>query len=99
MINVILGVTTTLIVFTILDHTLARRVKKNKYEPNDYVYVKTIGGPLLARVEKVVWESSVSPLVDGPIYYLYYVESETRTHLLESAILCKFKGERLITNE
>lgn len=99
MINVILGAVTALIVFTILGHATARLVKKNKYEPNDYVYVKTIGGPLLARVEKVVWESSVSPLVTGPIYHLYYVESETRTHLLESAILCKFKGERLITNE
>lgn len=99
MINVILGAATALIVFTILDHTLTRRVKKNKYEPNDYVYVKTIGGPLLARVEKVVWESSVSPLVTGPIYHLYYVESEKNTHLPESAILCKFKGERLITNE
>ena len=57
MINVILGAATSLIVFTILDHTLVRRVKKNKYEPNDYVYVKTIGGPLLARVEK--WSGRV----------------------------------------
>lgn len=78
---------------------LFRWIPKNKYEVGDYVYIKTIGGLLLARIDGITWESSVPDLVDRPTYNLYYVSTEKHVRLPESAILCKFKGERLIPNE
>lgn len=99
MINLITVVAAILIVLNVWDTFSSCRVKKNKYEVNEYVYVKTIGGPLLARVDGVFWESNVPHLIDGPSYNLYYVDAEKHVRLPESAILCKFKGERLITNE
>lgn len=99
MINVITVIAAILIVLSVWDTLSSCRVKKNKYEVNDYVYVKTIGGPLLARVDGVFWENSLPHLIDGPSYNLYYVGTEKHVRLSESAILCKFKGERLITNE
>lgn len=99
MINLITVVALIFIVIDIWYTFWTCPVKKNKYEVNEYVYVKTIGGPLLARVDGVFWESSLPHLIDGPSYNLYYVDAEKHVRLSESAILCKFKGERLITNE
>lgn len=76
-----------------------RTVKRNKYEVHDFVYIKTIGGLLLARIDSITWESSVPHLIGGPTYDLYYVDAEKHACLPESAILCKFKGERLVLNE
>lgn len=78
---------------------LFRWVRKNKYEVNDYVYIKTIGGLLLARIDGITWESSVPQLIDGPVYNVYYVDTEKHVRISEGAIFCKFKGERLIPNE
>lgn len=75
---------------------LFRWVHKNKYEVNDYVYIKTIGGLLLARIDGITWESSIPNLIDGPTYNLYYVSTEKHVRLPESAIFCKFKGKELI---
>ena len=74
-------------------------VKKNKYNVNEYVYVRTIRGPVLARVDKITWESSVSHSIDGPIYNVFYVDTEKYVRIPESAIFCEFKGEKLIPNE
>lgn len=51
-------------------------VKKNKHYVGEYIFVRTIGGPVLAMIEKIMWESSVPPLIDGPIYYVFYVDTE-----------------------
>ena len=75
---------------------LFRWVHKNKYEVNDYVYIKTIGGLLLARIDGITWESSIPQLIGGPVYNVYYVDAEKHVHIPESAIFCKFKGERLV---
>lgn len=63
------------------------------------MYIKTIGGLLLARIDGITWESSIPQLIDGPVYNVCYVDAEKHVRIPESAIFCKFKGERLIPNE
>ncbi len=72
-------------------------VKKNKHNVNEYIFVRTIKGPVLARVDKITWESSVSHSIDGPIYNVFYVDTEKHVRIPESAIFCEFKGERLVS--
>lgn len=74
-------------------------VRKNKHNVGEYVFVRTIGGPVLARIEKIMWESSVPPLIDGPIYYVFYVDTEKYVRIPESAIFCEFKGETVSRTE
>ena len=78
---------------------LFRWVHKNKYEVNDYVYIKTIGGLLLARIDGITWKSSIPQLIDGPTYNIYYVSTEKHVCLPEGDIFCKFKGKDLIPRE
>ena len=54
MINLITVVAAILIV-NVWDTFSSCRVKKNKYEINEYVFVKTIGGPLFAGYRD--WET------------------------------------------
>lgn len=72
-------------------------VKKNKHKVNEYVFVRTIKGPVLARIERVFWESSIPHSIDGPIYNVFYVDTEKYVRIPESAIFCEFKGERLVS--
>lgn len=92
-------ITSVIVIGNFIGSLLFRWVHKNKYKVGDYVYIKTIGGLLLARIDSIAWESSVPDLVDSPTYNLYYVSDEKHVRLPESAIFCKFKGERLVTNE
>ena len=54
---------------------------------------------MLARIDGITWESSVPQLIDGPVYNVYYVDTEKHVRISEGAIFCKFKGERLVPNE
>lgn len=74
-----------------------RTVEKNKHHVGEYIFVRTIKGPVLARIEKIMWESSVPPVIDGPIYYVFYTDTEKYVRVPESAIFCEFKGERLVS--
>lgn len=72
-------------------------VKKNKHYVGEYIFVRTIKGPVLARIEKIFWESNTSGLIDGPIYYVFYTDTEKYVRISESSIFCEFKGERLVS--
>lgn len=78
---------------------LFRWVHKNKYKVGDYVYIRTTGGLFVARIDSIVWESNIPDLIGRPTYNVYYFSTEKHACLPESAILCKFKGERLVLNE
>lgn len=78
---------------------LFRWVYKNKYKVGDYVYTRTTEGLFVARIDSIVWESNIPNLIDRPTYNVYYFSTEKHACLPESAILCKFKGERLVINE
>ena len=78
---------------------LFRWVHKNKYKVGDYVYIRTAERLFVARIDSIVWESNIPDLIDGPTYNVYYFSTEKHACLPESAILCKFKGERLVINE
>ena len=97
--NVLILITLVIVIANFIGLLLFRWVRKNKYEVNDYVYIKTIGGLLLARIDGITWESSIPQLIDGPVYNVYYVDAEKHVRISESAIFCKFKGERLVPNE
>ena len=88
-----------LIVVNLVGLFCFRWVRKNKYKAGDYVYTKTAEGLLLARIDSIIWKSNTPDLVGDPTYNVYYVSTEKHVRLPESAILCKFKGERLIPNE
>lgn len=77
---------------------LFRWVYKNKYEVGDYVYTRINEGLFVARIDNIVWESNFPGLIHKPIYNVYFFSKEKHARLAESAILCKFKGERLIPN-
>lgn len=72
-------------------------VDKNKHYVGEYIFVRTIKGPVLARIEKIFWESSVPHSISGPIYYVFYTDTEKYVRIPESAIFCEFKGERLVS--
>lgn len=76
-----------------------RWLPKNKYEVGDYVYTRINEGLFVARIDSIVWESNIPDLIDRPTYNVYYFSIEKHACLPESAILCKFKGERLVLNE
>lgn len=78
---------------------LFRWVHKNKYKVGDYVYIRTAERLFVARIDSIVWESNIPDLIDRPTYNVYYFSTEKHIYLPESAILCKFKGERLVPNE
>lgn len=78
---------------------LFRWVYKNKYKVGDYVYIRTTERLFVARIDSIVWESNIPDLIDRPTYNVYYFSTEKHACLPESAILCKFKGERLVLNE
>lgn len=97
--SVLLFVALVIIIGNFISLYLFRWVPKNRYKVGDYAYIKTIGGLLLARIDGITWESNIPDLIDGPMYNLYYVDADKHVRLPESAIFCKFKGERLIPNE
>ena len=79
-------------------------VRKNKYKVGDYVYMMSDGRHLeLAEIVFVEWHMRYDDIVDRPTYGVNFIEGEHkgfgRDEIPESAILCKFKGERLILNE
>ena len=78
---------------------LFRWVHKNKYKVGDYVYIRTTEGLFVARIDSIIWKSNIPDLIDRPTYNVYYFSTEKHVCLPESAILCKFKGERLVPNE
>lgn len=78
---------------------LFRWVHKNKYKVGDYVYIRIAERLFVARIDSIVWESNIPDLIDRPTYNVYYFSTEKHACLPESAILCKFKGERLVINE
>lgn len=78
---------------------LFRWVHKNKYKVGDYVYTRTTEGLFVARIDSIVWESNIPGLIDRPTYHVYYFSTKKHACLPESAIFCKFKGERLVPNE
>lgn len=78
---------------------LFRWIPKNKYKAGDYVYTRTAEGLLLARIDSIIWKSNTPDLVGDPTYNVYYISTEKHVRLPEDAILCKFKGERLVVNE
>lgn len=83
---------------------LFRWVHKNKYKVGDYVFMKSDNGHLeLAKIVYVEWHIDCDNIVDHPTYGVSFIEGEhkgfSRDNVPESAILCKFKGERLVTNE
>lgn len=92
-------VASVIIIGNFISLYLFRWVHKNKYKVGDYVYIRTTGGLFVARIDSIVWESSIPQLIDGPVYNVYYVDAEKHVRIPESAIFCKFKGERLVPNE
>lgn len=79
-------------------------VHKNKYKVGDYVFMKSDNSHLeLAEIEYVEWYMHYDDIVDRPTYGITFIEGEhkgfSRDNVPESAIFCKFKGERLVLNE
>lgn len=83
---------------------LFRWMPKNKYKVGDYVYMKSDNSHLeLAEIVYVEWHMRYDDIVDRPTYGINFIEGEhkgfSKNGIAESAILCKFKGERLIPSE
>lgn len=83
---------------------LFRWMPKNKYKVGDYVYMISDDGHLeLAEIVYVEWHMRYDDIVDRPTYGINFIEGEhkgfSKNGIAESAILCKFKGERLIPSE
>lgn len=83
---------------------LFRWVHKNKYKVGDYVYMKSDNSHLeLAEIVFVEWHICCDNIVNRPTYGVNFIEGEhkgvDRYDIPESAIFCKFKGERLVLNE
>ena len=92
-------VASVIIIGNFISLYLFRWVHKNKYKVGDYVYIRTAEGLFVARIDSITWESNIPGLIDRPTYHVYYFSTEKHACLPESAILCKFKGERLVINE
>ena len=93
-----------LIIVNLVGLFFFRWVRKNKYKVGDYVYKKSDNGRLeLAEIVYVDWYMRYDDIVDRPTYGITFIEGEHkgfgRDEVPESAIFCKFKGERLIFNE
>lgn len=83
---------------------LFRWIPKNKYKVGDYAYMMSDGRHLeLAEIVFVEWHIRCDDIVTRPTYGVNFIEGEHkgfgRDEIPESAIFCKFKGERLIRNE
>ena len=91
--------TSLVIIVNLVGWFFFRWVYKNKYKVGDYVYIRTAERLFVARIDSIVWESNIPDLIDRPTYNVYYFSTEKHACLPESAILCKFKGERLVINE
>lgn len=91
--------TSVLIIINLVGLFFFRWVRKNKYKVGDYVYIRTAERLFVARIDSIVWESNIPDLIDRPTYNVYYFSTEKHACLPESAILCKFKGERLVIHE
>ena len=93
-----------LIIVNLVGLFFFRWVRKNKYKVGDYVYMKSDNGRLeLAEIVFVEWHIRCDDIVTRPTYGVNFIEGEYkgfgRDEIPESAILCKFKGERLVPNE
>ena len=93
-----------LIIVNLVGLFFFRWVYKNKYKVGDYVYMKSDNGHLeLAEIVYVDWHMRYDDIVDRPTYGVNFIEGEHkgfgRDEVPENAILCKFKGERLVLNE
>ena len=93
-----------LIIVNLVGLFFFRWVRKNKYKVGDYVYMMSDGHHLeLAEIVFVEWHIRCDDIVTRPTYGVNFIEGEYkgfgRDEIPESAILCKFKGERLIPNE
>lgn len=96
--------TSLLIVVNLVGLFCFRWVHKNKYKVGDYVFMKSDDGHLeLAEIVYIEWNMRYDDIVDRPTYGVNFIEGEHkgfgRDEIPESAIFCKFKGERLIRNE
>ena len=96
--------TSLLIIVNLVGLFFFRWVHKNKYKVGDYVYMMSDNSHLeLAEIVYVEWHMRYDDIVDHPTYGISFIEGEHkgfgRDDVPESAILCKFKGERLVINE
>ena len=96
--------TSLLIIVNLVGLFFFRWVRKNKYKVGDYVFMKSDDGHLeLAEIVFVEWHIRCDDIVTRPTYGVNFIEGEYkgfgRDEIPESAILCKFKGERLVLNE
>ena len=97
-------ITSVIVIGNFVVSLLFRWVPKNKYKVGDYVYMMSDGRHLeLAEIVFVEWHIRCDDIVTRPTYGVNFIEGEYkgfgRDEIPESAILCKFKGERLIPNE
>ena len=100
----LLFATSLLIIVNLVGLFFFRWVRKNKYKVGDYVFMKSDDGHLeLAEIVYVKWYMRYDDIVDRPTYGVNFIEGEhkgfSRDNIPESAIFCKFKGERLVLNE
>lgn len=96
--------TSVLIIINLVGLFFFRWVRKNKYKVGDYVYIKSDDSHLeLAEIVFVEWHIRCDDIVTHPTYGVNFIEGKhkgfSRDEVPESAILCKFKGERLVPNE
>lgn len=96
--------TSLLIIVNLVGLFFFRWVRKNKYKVGDYVFMKSDDGHLeLAEIVFVEWHIRCDNIVNRPTYGVNFIEGEHkgfgRDEVPEDAIFCKFKGERLISNE
>lgn len=97
--NALIFVALLLIIGNVVCLYFFRWLPKNKYEVGDYVYTRIYEGLFVARIDSIVWESIFPGLIEKPVYNVYFFTKEKHARLSEGAILCKFKGERLIPSE
>lgn len=96
--------TSLLIIINLVGLFFFRWVRKNKYKVGDYVFMKSDNGHLeLVEIIYVEWHIRYDNIVDRPTYGITFIKGEykgfSRDNIPESAILCKFRGERLVPNE
>ena len=96
--------TSLLIIVNLVGLFFFRWVRKNKYKVGDYVFMKSDDGHLeLAEIVFVEWHIRCDNIVNRPTYRVNFIEGEhkgfSRDEVPEDAIFCKFKGERLVSNE